>query len=514
MNSDLEVNIKGSKKISEVEWDICQYIIHNKDEYYDDVLAKENRWKVFYHLSEMRTSILNWYNFNENASVLEMGAGFGALTGMLCRRVKSVDAIEKSKIRAEAIRARYHNYCNLTVHTVSVEEFQSEKHFDYVIFTGAVCDVSNEKSPEEQLEKYIQFAKNLLKKTGVLLFAVENYNGAKYRCGYPRPILGSENENECEAMATKKQLQEMIEKAGFLNIKFYYPFPDYKLTQEIYTDEMLPKGSVKDRVLTYYIIPDKLIKNEYQLYEEEIAKGDIRNVCNSYLIECSKKTVCSDVDYIALSTDRGREHSFSTVIKKKQVEKTALYEDGKKYLKRSYENIIKLQDAGIRIVDHAYKNDRIIMPLVKSPKLVDWLFTCAIESKEKFIQAVDKIYDCIEKSSNKIKKEDKIYLENGYIDMVPLNCFVDEGEYYFFDQEFCEKNCPINYIMFRTLRYTYLTYPELEQYISLESMKKRYGLAEEWNGYLLKEDEFIWDNRQHRINHCFYEWISNGTPKI
>lgn len=510
VNSDLEVNIKDREKIPEVEWDIYQYIIHNKDECYDDVLAKENRWKVFYHLSEMRTSILNWYEFKENACVLEIGAGFGALTGMLCRKAKNVTVVEKSRIRTESICMRCRNYSNLTVYTENIEEWRPKKQFDYVIFTGAACDGSNGKSPEEQLESYIQLARTWLKREGVLLVAVENYNGAKYQCGYSRPMLDSGNENECEAMITKKQLQEMIRNAGFLNIKFYYPFPDYKLAQEIYTDERLPKGSVKDRVLTYYVLPNKLNRNEHQLYEEEIAKGDIRNVCNSYLIECSDEMLRSDADYIALSTDRGRKHSFATIIKKGYVVKTALYEEGKKYLKRSYENIIKLQEAGVQVVPHIYQNDKLIMPLVKNPKLIDKLPVLAAESKEKFIQAVDKLYDCIWESSDKINEGDRTCLENGYTDMVPLNCFVDEGEYYFFDQEFCEKKCPINYIMFRVIRYTYLTYPDLERSISLEIMKKRYGLEKEWHEYLLKEDEFIWDNRQHRVNHCFYEWITNG----
>lgn len=510
ISSNLQMDMKKKEEISEVDRDIYKYITENKDECYDDILAKENRWKVFYHLSEMRTSILNWYDFKENASVLEIGAGFGALTGMLCRRVKKVVAIEKSAMRVEAIRIRCRSYSNLTVYSGILQMLEVEGLFDYVIFTGALCNNSNGKTPEEQLQYYIEMAKGYLKKTGVLLFAVENYNGAKYRCGYPRPIPGSMNENECEAMATRKQLQEIVNEVGFPNIRFYYIFPDYKLTQEIYTDEKLPEGSVKDRVLTYYVLPDKLNKSEHQLYEEEIAMGDIRNVCNSYLIECSEEILCSDANYIALSTDRGREHSFATVIKKTQVVKTALYENGKKNLKKSYENIVKLHEAGIQVVPHAYQNDKLIMPLVKSPKLVDKLPLLAIESKEKFFQAIDRIYDNIARSSNKVKKGDKIYLENGYIDMVPLNCFADAEGYYFFDQEFCEKNCPIKYIMFRALRYTYLTYPDLEQYVSLESMKKRYGLEEEWQEYLLKEDEFIWDNRQHRVNHCFYEWIANG----
>lgn len=510
-DSDLKICAEANTVSAKEEQDIYQYIMQNKDGYYDDILAKESRWKIFYHLSEMRTSILNWYDFKKDASVLEIGAGFGAITGMLCRRARRVIAVEKSAMRAEAIRARYCNYTNLVVYTDNVEALELEEKFDYIFFLGACCDGAEGVQPEKQLENNIHLARKWLKETGILLLAVENYNGAKYQCGYPRPLLGSINENGCEAMATKAQLQKMVEKAGFTHIKFYYPFPDYKLTQEVYSDEKFPEGSVRDRVLTYYVLPDRLTGNEYRLYEKEIAEGDIREICNSYLVECSDAVLHSDADYIAISTDRGREHSFATVIKKTQVVKTAIYEEGEKYLRQSYDNILNLQATGIRIVPHDYLEGRLIMPLVRRPKLVDRFFSLAVKSKEEFIQAVDKLYHCILKSSGSVEKDGEIYLESGYIDLVPLNCFEDGGEYYFFDQEFCEKDCPLNYIMFRALRYTYLSYPVIETYVSLEEMKERYGLQKQWQSYLSKEDDFIWENRQHRVNHSFYEWIANGV---
>lgn len=497
--------------LSEVEQDICRYIDKNKGENYDDVLAKESRWKVFYHFSEMRTSILNWYEFKENASVLEVGGGFGAITGMLCRRAKRVSVTERSSQRATAIKTRYRNYENLTVYAGEIEKFRFSEKFDYVVITGSEVDEKNRVLPEKQYEQYVNMAKNWLKRDGILLLAVDNYNGAKYQCGYPRPVLGSINENGCEVMMSKAQLEKMVTRAGFEYMKFYYPFPDYRFPQEIYTDARLPKGSVRDRILTYYVLPGMIYKDEYKIYESEIEKGDIRNVCNSYLIECSRESLHSETDYIAVSTDRGRMHGFATVIGKNQVIKKAIYEEGKVYLKKSYNNILKIQDRGISIVPHTYQEGKLIMPVMKGTKLVDLLFLLAVESKEKFVQAIDKVYECIIGSSEHVEIEGKIYLENGYIDMIPLNCFVEQGEYYFFDQEFCEKRCSLDYIMFRVLRYTYLIYPELEAYVRLKDMKARYGIRERWKDYLLKEDEFIWENRQHRVNHSFYEWLENGS---
>lgn len=501
---------QDAKLLSEVEQAICRYIEQNKDENYDDVLAMESRWEVFYHLSEMRTSILNWYDFGENASILEVGAEFGAITGMLCRNAKNVSVTESVFQKAEAIQKRYHHLKNLTVYADEIEKIRFPEKFDYVIITGSGIAGESGAAPEEKYRQCVDRAKDWLKKDGILLLAMDNYNGAKYQCGYPRPIQDSVNENGCEVMMTKTQMEKMITEAGFKNMKFYYPFPDYRLTQEIYTDARLPEGSVRDRILTYYVLPRMLYKDEQQIYENEIENGDIRKVCNSYLVECSREGLCSEADYIAVSTDRGRKHGFATVIGKNRVIKKAIYDDGKEYLKKSFDNIRSIQDKGINIVPHTYQNDEIVMPVIKGTKLVDQLFLLASESKEKFLSAVDKLYECIIKSSDYIEDKGKIYLKNGYIDMIPFNCFVENEEYSFFDQEFCEKRCPLDYIMFRVLRYTYLAYPELESYVRMEELKTRYGLEECWQEYLSKEDSFIWDNRQHRVNHSFYKWLENG----
>ena len=59
-------------------------------------------------------------------------------------------------------------------------------------------------------------------------------------------------------------------------------------------------------------------------------------------------------------------------------------------------------------------------------------------------------------------------------------------------------------------RCVYETDPELETYIGIEEMKERYQLKNSWQNSLHREDEFIWENRQHRVNHSFYRWIENA----
>lgn len=63
----------------------------------ETVIATDNRWPILYHFSNKRQNLLEWYPFKEGAEVLEIGAGCGAITGILCDKCKHVTSVELSK---------------------------------------------------------------------------------------------------------------------------------------------------------------------------------------------------------------------------------------------------------------------------------------------------------------------------------------------------------------------------------------------------------------------------------
>ena len=76
----------------------------------DAVLASDDK-DVFYHLSPLRANLLSWIDFKEDASVLEINAECGALTGILCEKAKHVTSVDPSKENCEinALRNKYEN---------------------------------------------------------------------------------------------------------------------------------------------------------------------------------------------------------------------------------------------------------------------------------------------------------------------------------------------------------------------------------------------------------------------
>ena len=89
-------------------------IVQNNDDYME-ILKNDNRWPILYHLSPIRENLLEWYDYDKNGSVLEIGAGCGAVTGVFCRKTSRVVGIELSKRRSMINATRNAKYGNLEI---------------------------------------------------------------------------------------------------------------------------------------------------------------------------------------------------------------------------------------------------------------------------------------------------------------------------------------------------------------------------------------------------------------
>ena len=165
----------------------------------DAVLASDDK-DIFYHLSPLRANLLSWIDFKEDASVLEINAECGALTGILCEKAKHVTSVDSSKENCE-INAIRNKYENLELITGEFKKIKFTKTFDYITIVGL---------QEKLLKKTISKAATLLAAGGQLILAGEG---------------------------DTKQVNKYLAKAGFKETKTYFPTPDYKIPLEIRTDK-------------------------------------------------------------------------------------------------------------------------------------------------------------------------------------------------------------------------------------------------------------------------------------
>ena len=83
-----------------IEDELLEIVKNNPKEKYNEIIFKKSNWAVLYHLSEIRSHVIEWVPITKEDTVLEIGAGCGALTTILSEKSKKVTCIELSKKRS------------------------------------------------------------------------------------------------------------------------------------------------------------------------------------------------------------------------------------------------------------------------------------------------------------------------------------------------------------------------------------------------------------------------------
>lgn len=263
---------------------------------YGRLIEEKASWPVLYHLSPMRTNLIDWIDFRKATdAVLEVGAGCGALTGTLAQKAKQVTCVELSKRRSTINAVRHQKMENIEIFVGNFENIEPKlPRFDAVTLIGVL---EYAKSYIHSPEPYLEFLKKTwehLKPGGRLILGIENKLGMKYWAGCPEDHTGRyfdsiEGYPDGGAACTfsKKELGELLRQAGYDTVKFYYPYPDYKLPFAIYSDLYLPrKGSL---TLAPNFSGDRLVVfDERKAYDSVLAAGLFPEFSNSFLILAEK----------------------------------------------------------------------------------------------------------------------------------------------------------------------------------------------------------------------------------
>src|SRR5262245_27342115 len=156
----------------------------------EHILQNNPSWPERAHLSPQRQHLLDWYPFRQDATLLELGAGCGALTGLLCDRVERVDALDLSVRRAQIVLRRHRGPPNLRVLVGDLATLAAQQPgYEYVVAVGVLEYAGRYVRPQAGLSPtapYQQFLHDLhtvLVPGGTLLLAIENQFGAKYLAG-------------------------------------------------------------------------------------------------------------------------------------------------------------------------------------------------------------------------------------------------------------------------------------------------------------------------------------------
>jgi len=241
---------KGNDEYSDGDIeDVLLDLVENQDDIIE-ILKNDDRWPILYHLSPVRQNILEWYPFKKDANILEVGSGCGAITGVLCRKAKTVTCNDLSKRRSLINANRNKEFDNLEIMVGNFNDIIFEQKFDYITLIGVLEYANYYTEGENPFEVFLQKIKKLLNPGGKILIAIENKFGLKYWAGaredhtgeYFDGLKGYQGTESQVRTFAKNELEEIVKGAGFTEAIFYYPFPDYKFPKQIFSDDNLPKA--------------------------------------------------------------------------------------------------------------------------------------------------------------------------------------------------------------------------------------------------------------------------------
>ena len=451
-------------------------------------------------------NILNWYPFNQKQKVLEIGIKSEELTSFLKQKCSKVQRVSK------------------------IDELENiMEKFDIILLIG----INNCK--KLTLKNLIRKLESFLEVDGKILLAVDNKFGLKFWNGNPENIfekkfaslIGYNNEPEKIETYTKKYIETILKEMGY-NTRFYYPLPDYKLPNVIFTDEQLPEYNNIDKYNPYFLEKSDIIFNELDVFREILKtnKEMFTFFANSFLVEITKGECDKTYKYISFNNMRKKKYQLITKISDSYVEKQIANEEAIEHYNNIKNNLRILQENGIKTLDYI-DDERIKSRYVEQKYLLDNIITEKLEKGQveefesiinNYIKAItvepykENDYDKTVFGKYGIEVEDKNiiqnlnFMKNGLWDMTFTNCFLMDNQFYFFDQEWNEPNLPVEYILYRSIIYTI----SLRRFVSIEKLFDKYnlrpylGLFEQLDNKIQEEirDNAIWEfySQNHDFN--------------
>lgn len=477
INLDYYKQEQDLKEIGEEYQEVLDRVENCAKEDFSKTLDSKAKIKNVLALSDVRENILNWYHFKKDVTILELNANYGEITGLLCKNAEKVISIESSRKYANIIEKRHKNKENLELIVGNYPNIELQEKFDYIVIIGI----------PDNLKQAVEYSKKYLKEDGTILLAINNKFGVKAW------ITMNEKANVINNTKTAISRNELENILQGMNYKYYYPLPNYKLPNIIYTDKYMPTTANIYRDLTYK--DENINFKEVDAYYEIIKNNreDFKIFANSFLLEISNKKIEeNDIKFIAFSNIRKDEYRIKTAVKKEKVEKTAVNEKSIKHIEKVKKNIETLNNLGIKTLD-TYENEKIISKYVNEETFEDKLIKIYQEQgKEEFLKKIEEYKEFLKEkleitnqtdknifTKYKVECEEELinkltFVKHGLWDLIFQNCFVINNEWYFYDQEWQEENVPLEYILYRAILY----FHESKKYITDEEIFENLNISE------------------------------------
>ena len=302
-----------------------------------ELAALATDWPRQYHFAPQRADLLRPLSHLLRGSVLEVGAGCGAISRFLGETAQEVVSLEGSLRRAVIARTRCQELDNLQVVCANAMDFAPMRRFDAVLLIGVLeysrCFVD----APDPVQAMLEHCRKFLRPGGVLIVAIENQLGLKYLGGAPedhvnQPYFGINDRYSAGTVVTfgKHELTSRLGQAGFAGTRFYYPFPDYKIPTTVVTEEGAHNtsdtmqnvaASFNARTMN---LPYRRPFSEERAWPLLLRNRALDHLANSFLVVARERPITREDDVIARPGDLG--YIYSTSRRRQFAKETVLTE--------------------------------------------------------------------------------------------------------------------------------------------------------------------------------------------
>ena len=334
---------------------LMRIVQEHSPEEYGRLALREGSWPLLYHLSPIRENIIRWVPFRPGASVLELGAGCGAVTGALLNRGLKVCAVDLSLRRCRINAARHRDCDDLEICVGAMEDVLRGigRKFDYVVLIGALEYAAMFSDASHPQAYMLNLIREVMTPDGELYVAIENKLGLKYFAGCRedhtgRFFEGPEGYPHQDGPLTfsRKELWALFSECGFSG-EFYYPYPDYKLPIKLFSDNWLPAQGELNRNWQNFDADRLQLFDESRAFDVMLRAGLFPEFANSFLArlwrtEAGNKTADERVLFVKSSIERKPDYQHLTLVLEKNgrryVRKQAVAPEGEAHLRGMLEN--------------------------------------------------------------------------------------------------------------------------------------------------------------------------------
>lgn len=281
-------------------------------------------WPSEYHLSRKRAQLLNGFQYDSTASVLEVGCGCGAISRYLAEQFDTVISIEGSRERASLARKRCEDLSSITIISAPFQKISFKKKFDLIFCIGVFEYSSAFIESDDPYNHIIDYFSAHLNEGGTLIMAIENQFGLKYFSSASEDHTmtrydGIEGYPRFHSRARTFGYTDLTNhlKRRFNDIDFYFPFPDYKVPDAVISERMFEYidageflGKFKSRD---YTLPYTPLFSESLAWVEITKNKQAHFFSNSFLILASQgENPSISFPDLAVTYNRNRAEDYHT----------------------------------------------------------------------------------------------------------------------------------------------------------------------------------------------------------